>query len=142
MSIGGGGGLGNVDPRQQQNPNTASPFGNSISRPMTQDVMSPSSFPAPSVYGRPMQMPYGQPMQMPYGIPRPMGLQGQPMMPMRSLMPSVEPHTHGENGEIIQTATPRPMGGHPGYRGPDLQYNPGDQDVRSLSSFFTRGFEF
>jgi hypothetical protein len=100
--------MGNVDPRQQRNPSTASPFGGS----MTTARPEPINYEAPQP-GRPYmgvgiqpQQPYGmQPMQ-PYGIPRPIGLQGQPMMPVRSPVQQLAPHTHGENGEIIQEPMP------------------------------------
>ena len=107
-----GGGLGNVDPRQQRNPSVASPFGGSINRPMTQDIMSPSSFPPPesttvmpSIYGRPMQQPYGFPMQQPYGRPQPQPYQvfpGPMQGPLRGMPQPVMPHSHGESGEVVQ----------------------------------------
>jgi hypothetical protein len=96
------GGIGNSDPRQQRNPSTASPFGGSMvtARP------EPINYEAPQP-GRPYmgvgiqpQQPYGmQPMQ-PYGMPRPMP------RPMGPPVGQLEPHTHGENGEIIQEAMP------------------------------------
>jgi hypothetical protein len=118
-----GGGLGNVDPRQQRNPSVASPFGGSMNRPMTQDIMSPSSFPQepmmpppesttvmPPMYGRPMQQPYGFPMPQPYGRPQPQPYQvfpGPMQGPPRGMPQPVMPHSHGENGEIVQNAARR-----------------------------------
>jgi hypothetical protein len=121
-----GGGLGNVDPRQQRNPSTASPFGGS----MTTARPEPINYEAPQP-GRPYmgvgiqpQQPYGmQPMQ-PYGMPRPIGLQGQPMMPVGYMQPMQQP-------------CPRPhVEGSP-YQGPmpDLQYNPGDQGIDSKPEY-------
>ena len=107
-----GGGLGNVDPRQQRNPSVASPFGGSINKPMThpQEPMMPppeSTTVMPPMYGRPMQQPYGFPMQQPYGQPQPQPYQvfpGPMQGPIRGMPQPVMPHSHGESGEVVQNA--------------------------------------
>ena len=112
-----GGGLGNVDPRQQRNPSTASPFGGSMvtARP------EPINYEAPQP-GRPYMGVGIQPMPMqPYGMqmPQPYGRPDKPMMPVQTMMHGVEPHSHGPNGEITQTATPMGSGQLDGpYQGP------------------------
>lgn len=107
-----GGGLGNVDPRQQRNPSVASPFGGSINRATThpQEPMMPppeSTTVMPPMYGRPMQQPYGFPMQQPYGQPQPQPYQvfpGPMQGPIRGMPQPVMPHSHGESGEVVQNA--------------------------------------
>ena len=116
-----GGGMGNVDPRVQRNPSTASPFGGSMATARPEPINYKESQlgqPYMGVGIQPMQ-PYGQPTQMPYGQPsRIEPAYGMPK-PMHGM--AVPPHTHGENGEIQMGGVQGHTEGRP-YRGPDQQF--------------------